>query len=203
LTFGELRQVVLVIVVLNVSLLGLFAIVYGCLDLGLYHGHLGDDTLDLHELVHKGGFQTSGCHIILAKVSLKIHVICLYFLWEMDVRALYCQLLLVLFTTILLQSSHCLVELVLEDFDCLKWFPGNVSTQSAVEFPHFVDVDVESLSSPNHASDSVVHMGMFFTKPLLKVLNFQIIDYFDLISVPFRFLIGSFKYIPRFQIKGD
>tara|TARA_B110000285_G_scaffold231603_1_gene300699 strand:+ start:2013 stop:2153 length:141 start_codon:yes stop_codon:yes gene_type:complete len=45
-------------------------------------------------------------------------------------------------------------------------------------------------------------MGMFFTKPLLKVLNFQIIDYFDLISVPFCFLIGSFKYIPRFQIKG-
>ena len=46
-------------------------------------------------------------------------------------------------------------------------------------------------------------MDMFFTKPLLKVLNFQIIDYFDLISVPFCFLIGSFKYIPRFQIKGD
>jgi hypothetical protein len=154
LTFGELRQVVLVIVVLDVSLLGLFAIVYGCLDLGLHHGHLGDDTLDLHELVHKGGFQTSGCDIILAKVSLEIHVICLYFLWEMDVRALYCQLLLVLFTTVLLQSSHSLVELVLEDFDCLKWSPGNEGTQSAVEFPHFVDVDAESLSSPSHASDS-------------------------------------------------
>ena len=73
----------------------------------------------------------------------------------MNIRALGCCFLLVLLSTVLLHASHSLIELVLKDFDGLDGIFGNVLTQSAVELPHLIDVDIEALSSTNHASDPV------------------------------------------------
>jgi len=73
----------------------------------------------------------------------------------MNVRALGCHFLLILLATVLLHASHSLIELVFEDFDGLNGILGNVLGQPGVDLPHFIDVDIEALSSTDQASDPV------------------------------------------------
>ena len=93
--------------------------------------------------------ETSWSDVVLAKVSLKVDIVCQCLLGEVNISA-HCGLLLILLATILLHSSHSLVELILEDLDGLDRRLGNILAESGVELPHLIDVHTESLTSADH-----------------------------------------------------
>ena len=139
-------EIELVIVVLDVTLLCLLTVVNGGLDLGAHQGHLGDDTLDLNVLIDEVGFETSWRHVVLAEVTLKIDVVCLDLLWEVEVRTLDGELLLVLLTVVVLHAPHGFVEEALKDLDRFDGTLCDVLAEPWVKVPDFVDVDAHGFN---------------------------------------------------------
>jgi hypothetical protein len=84
-SLGNLSQVEFVVVLLDLSLFCSLAVMDGSLDFGLHHRHSRHDTLDLHELVHKIGFETSWSHVIFSKVSFEVDVINFNFFRELGI----------------------------------------------------------------------------------------------------------------------
>jgi hypothetical protein len=151
-SLGKVRQIVLVIVVLDETLLCCFTIMNRCLDLWSNHRHPGDDALNLNELIDKICFKTSWSHVVFTKVALKVDIISQYFLGEMNVRACGSCFFRVLLSIVLLHSFNGQVERILKHFDGFDGIFGNVVTQFWGELPHLVNADAESLALTNHSS---------------------------------------------------
>lgn len=149
LSFCKLSQIVIVIVVLDLAFLGLFAIVYRCLDLRSYNCHLCHDTLHLNEAVDEISLETSWSDIVLSKISLKVHVVGQGLFGKMNISTLSGYLLLILLTAILLHSSHSLIKLILKNFDGLNGLLGNILAEPGVKLPHLINIHTEALSSAN------------------------------------------------------
>ena len=103
----------------------------------------------MNEAIDKLCLQTSWSDIVLAKVSLKVHVVGQGLFGKVNIST-HCLLLLILLATVFLHSSHGLIELVLKDLDGLNWLLGNVLTEPGVKLSHLIDVHTEALSSANH-----------------------------------------------------
>jgi len=55
-----------------------------------------------------------------------------------------------------LHASHGIVELILKDLNSLNWALLDIIAESWVELAHFINVDVESVSSSDHVSNSLL-----------------------------------------------
>ena len=119
--FSNLIEVELVVVILDGALFSGLAVMDRGLDLRLHHGHSCDDTLHLHELVYKIGFQTTRSNIVLTEISFEVHVVDLNFFWELGIGRLSLLLFRVLLTPIILQVLHVLCQGVLENLDRINW----------------------------------------------------------------------------------
>jgi hypothetical protein len=149
---GKVGQIVLVIVVLDETLLGSFAVMNGSLDFRSDHRHPGDDTLHLNKLIDKICFKASWGHVIFTEVALKVYIVSQDLLGEMDIRACGSCFLGVLLAIILLHSSNCGIERILKHFDGFDGIFGNVVTQFWGELPHLINADAESLALADHCS---------------------------------------------------
>jgi len=182
-----LGEVILIIVVLDLSLLGLFAVVDGCLDLGLDHTHLGNDSLNLHKLVDQWCFQTTGSHVVFTEVAFKIDVISLHLLGEI-VLILHGLLLLVLLATALAEVFHVFVQLVFKIVNSLDGVLPDEVGEPRVELAHFVNAHVKASPSSNEVFN-----------PVLAFIECQELDN-GLLHVT-RNLVGAFSVVAA--VKGS
>ena len=115
--------------------------------------------MDLNQLVDKIGFESSGCNVVPADVSLEVHVVGGDLGWELEIAALRCCLLRVLASIFLLQSGNSLIKNSLKDGDGLDRAANDVLAESGVELAHFINVHMQSGTSSYDVLDSFSHLS--------------------------------------------
>jgi hypothetical protein len=80
-----LSQVVRIVIVLDTALLGGLTVMHRSLNSWSHHGHSGDDTLNLHVLIDKVGFEASWGHVIFTEITFEVHVVDRYLFREVDI----------------------------------------------------------------------------------------------------------------------
>lgn len=93
--------------------------------------------------------------MVLAKVSFKVDVVYLDLLGEI----LIClNSHLATLASVILHALNILVELVLEQLDCLNWIINHKVSEFGIELSHFVQVDTEPLLSAYDTSHSFIDL---------------------------------------------
>jgi hypothetical protein len=141
-TFSKRTDISVVLVLFNETSLGGLTVMDRGLDLRFDKTHLSDNTLYSNKLVDEVSFETSGSDVVFSKITFKIYMINLRFLW----KTLVLVLVLLLhvsshFATIFLEVFYFSIELIFKHFDGIKWFLQDVLGQCWIEISQFINVD--------------------------------------------------------------